>query len=302
MLNETSKTFNGMKEKILLIIFGCFALASLVSVTFGAPPSQFPKGQTIEITAGTSLSQTAQDLYDAHVTRSIFLFKALVVLQSGQRSVVAGDYYFDKPETLGMVTSRLVAGDFRLVLVKATIPEGWTNVQIADYLSPRLSHFDADIFLATAPQGYLFPDTYYFFPDTNTRGVLGRMQDVFNTKTATLKSQVRAQGKNFANVVVIASILEEEAKTIQDKEIIAGILLKRLSLNMPLQVDSATSTYKTKGLPLVPITNPGLDSLNAAFNPVTTDYLYYLSDLSGQIYYAKTFEEHQQNVKLHLGQ
>ncbi len=247
------------------------------------------------------MNQVADELVGVNVIRSAFLFKALIVLQSGQKSVIAGDYYFDKPETLGMIASRMAKGDFRLVSVKVTIPEGWTNVQIAKYLSQKLYRFNVNSFLATAPQGYLFPDTYYFFPDTGTNGVIGRMEDVFNTKTASLKEQVQAQGKNFANVVVIASILEEEAKTVQDKEIIAGILLKRLSIGMPLQVDSATSTYTTKGLPLVPISNPGLTSLEAAFNPTPTDYLYYLSDLSGNIYYAKTFAEHEQNRIKYLG-
>ena len=114
------------------------------------------------------------------------------------------------------------------------------------------------------------------------------------------RAEANEQSKNFANVVVIASILEKEVKTPEDKKLVAGIIYKRLSIGMPLQIDSASSTYETKGLPTTPISNPGLESLGAALHPTKTDNLYYLSDLSGKIYYAKTFDGHQTNRELHL--
>ncbi len=121
----------------------------------------------------------------------------------------------------------------------------------------------------------------------------------------------------------MASILEDEANTLEDKRIIAGILWKRLKLKMPLQVDSTLryttgkssgeltkadlsannpyNTYVNKGLPPTPISNPGLDSIRAAITPTNTSYLYFLSDKNGNMHYAETFEEHKQNRINYLG-
>ena len=117
-------------------------------------------------------------------------------------------------------------------------------------------------------------------------------------------------------------MLEDEARTTTDRQIVAGILWKRLSLGMPLDVDSTVSyitgkpldqlttadlkikslynTYLVAGLPPTPIDNPGLDSLSAAVSASTTPYLYYLSDKDGLMHYAVTFAEHQKNVAKYL--
>ena len=98
----------------------------------------------------------------------------------------------------------------------------------------------------------------------------------------------------------MASILEAEGKTEEDRKIIAGILYKRLEIGMALQVDSDLSTYEKPGLPQLPITNPGLESINDALHPTETDYLYFLTGRDGNMYYAKTFEQHVQNKKKYL--
>ena len=98
----------------------------------------------------------------------------------------------------------------------------------------------------------------------------------------------------------MASVIEKEAEGDIDRKIISGILWKRIALGMPLEVDSAPETYKIKSLPEVPICNPGLDSIKAAINPEVSPYLYYLHDKNGNIYYAKSFAEHQANIKKYL--
>jgi UPF0755 protein len=89
-----------------------------------------------------------------------------------------------------------------------------------------------------------------------------------------------------------------------DREIISGILWRRLANGMPLQVDADPDTYKTKGLPANPICNPGLDSIKAAIYVLKMHnlppYLYYLHDKNGTIHYAKTFAEHNANIKKYL--
>ena len=124
-------------------------------------------------------------------------------------------------------------------------------------------------------------------------------------------------------VIIMASIIEDEANgTLESKRIVSGILWKRLRLEMPLQVDAPFqyyngknsytltkedlkedheyNTYTNKGLPPTAITNPGIDSIRAAITPTKTDYLYFLSDKKGNMYYAKNFEEHKINRELYL--
>ena len=120
----------------------------------------------------------------------------------------------------------------------------------------------------------------------------------------------------------MASIIEKEARTMETRQIIAGILWKRLELGMPLQVDvsfkyingkttknltladlkidSPYNSYLYKGLPPTPISNPGLDAIKAAISPTKTDYLYFLSDRKGLMHYAKTYQQHLQNKELYL--
>ena len=102
------------------------------------------------------------------------------------------------------------------------------------------------------------------------------------------------------DVIIMASILEKEARVYETRQTIAGILWKRLEDGMPLQVDAVPDTYKTKGLPPNPIANPGLSSIIASIRPQNSPYLYYLHDKEGNIHYAKNFAEHVNNKLKYL--
>lgn len=279
---------------ILLIVM------SFIGVFFFTPPQSFGTEAVVDIPEGVGLTKTAEILKSNGIISSKFLFKSAIVLQGGTRSIVAGGYYFKHPQGLLEISSRLTKGISGLELEKITIPEGFTNEQIADLFASRFHFFDKEFFLQNAPQGYLFPDTYSFYQNVTAKGVLGRMQDVFNKKTADLKTEAESLNVSFPNLVVIASLLEEEVQTVEDKKLVSGIIQNRLKIDMPLQIDTASTTYRERGLPLVPISNPGLESIEAALHPTKSDYFYYLSDLRGRIYYAKTFEGHQINRERYL--
>ena len=125
------------------------------------------------------------------------------------------------------------------------------------------------------------------------------MSDNFEKKI-TPSSANYFSGKTEKEIIIMASIIEREAKGDTDRGIISGILWKRIQIGMPLQVDSAPETYKTKGLPDSPIGNPGLKAIEAAINPQSSSYLYYLHDKDGNIHYAKTFAEHEVNIEKYL--
>ncbi len=182
---------------------------------------------------------------------------------------------------------------FPLIQVRVTIPEGYTNKDIASRFN-RFKNFDKDIFLRITQgnEGYLFPDTYFLTGQETEGDIIAKMEDNFKKKVGEVKQEI----------VIMASLLEKEAKTSEDKKIISGILWKRLDAGMLLQVDASLDydTYSYKGLPLAPICNPGLASIQAALNPQDSPYWYYLSDGNGNIHYAKTFEEHKINKEKYL--
>ena len=106
--------------------------------------------------------------------------------------------------------------------------------------------------------------------------------------------------RSFEDIIIMASIIEKEAKGDADRAMISGILWKRISIGMPLQVDAAPETYKSRGLTKSAISNPGLEAIKSAIYPQKSPYLYYLHDKNGGIHYAKNFSEHQSNEQKYL--
>ena len=287
---------------IVFAVIG-FLVVVLVSVfyyLFLSAPSDFAP-RTFFVAPGQSVVTVAGNLQESHLVRSHLALQEIVVGMGKGRSVASGEYRFDKNANVFTVAYRITHGDFGMPQPKVTIPEGSTNVQIADAIQKTFSDFDTQDFLVRAinQQGYLFPDTYFFL-STSSKDILPLLIDNFNMKVRFLQAEALTDGKNWNDIVTMASILEEEANNSTDFKLVAGILWKRLSIGMPLQVDSATSTYKTKGLPAMPISNPGLEALDASLHPATSTYLYYLTGKDGKMHYAETFEQHKQNKAKYL--
>ncbi len=119
------------------------------------------------------------------------------------------------------------------------------------------------------------------------------MVDNFNKKiTPDLEAEIKRQNKDLKDIVIMASLIEKEVKTKEEKELAADVLWKRLKIGMPLQVDAALETYERQGLPEKPICNPGIVSILAAVYPKSSEYWYYLSMPEGKTIFSKTLEEH----------
>lgn len=222
----------------------------------------------------------------------------MIAFLDKDRYVPVGDYYFDRPVNLYQVAFMLASGTHNIDPIKVTFPEGTSTKEMAKILSDQLPEFDKDIFLKEVEgyDGYLFPDTYFFFPMAEESEIASQLKSNFEKKTKDL-----LYGKeNEKDIIIMASIVELEANDENDAPIIAGILWKRLELGMPLQVDVWKETYKKKGLPDRPITNPGLVAIEATINKEETPYLYYLHSKSGDIYLAKTYTEHKKNIAKYL--
>ncbi|KKU58624.1 MAG: Aminodeoxychorismate lyase [Parcubacteria group bacterium GW2011_GWA2_47_12] len=313
-----------MRNYLLTTVGALFVVFVFVQAFYNRPPLDFPLETFLTIEKGTPLQTIASDFEKRRIVRSAFWLKSFVTLRGGSGGAIAGDYFFKGRASALRIAERLVRGEYGLEETKVVIPEGLTNKEMAAIFARALPKFSAREFLALAAQkeGYLFPDTYQFLPNVSADIVIIAMEKNFNKKMSELESLVQISKKPLKDVVVMASLLEKEARTTDARRRISGILWKRLRLGMPLQVDavfpyifegklydltdgdlmtdSPYNTYKYKGLPPGAISNPGLDALRAAITPIDTQYLYYLSDKEGEMHYAKTHNEHLANRAKYL--
>lgn len=303
---------------LLLIILS----AVLVWVASG-PPKAFNGAAIFSIENGATLDEVARALKTGDYVRSEFFLKAVIFgVYSGTDSVTAGDYLFDRPMSVFRVARRIASGNYQLNTIKVTVPEGLNKFEIAKLLQEKFSDFDSVAFISMAAEGYLFPDTYFFRQNATPAEIIKAMTDNFEKKIGDYRDDIMKFGRTLEDTVIMASIIETEARQSETRKIIAGILWKRIDMGMPLQVDvsfkyvngkttpdltlndleidSPYNTYKYSGFPPTPIANPGIESMLAAISPISNNYLYFLSDKNGQMRYAATFDEHKRNKRIYL--
>jgi UPF0755 protein len=211
---------------------------------------------------------------------------------------------------------------------------GWRREEIAEYLTKlNLEEFEAAEFLRLTVdlEGQLAPDTYKIAPLSTAQtivNILKRQFDQSVLENEALQAQIKASGRSFEEVLIVASLLQREARNFEQMQMIADIIYSRLEDNYPLQlcasaqyavgknnqsgswweppstldtqVVSPYNTYTNSGLPPKPICAVSSSALQAAATPKANDYYFYLHDDSGQIHYAQTYEEHQQNIVMFL--
>jgi UPF0755 protein len=160
---------NLIRRFFLRLKFKMFFAALAVLILTGififsiSPPGDFPVGKIENINSGDSLQKISELLKNDNVIRSTFVFQSAVIALGGEKKVVAGDYLLDRRESSISLAYRMISGNFGIEQIKLTIPEGWNNREIADYLATRFPKFDKKTFLDLAKgyEGYLFPDTYF---------------------------------------------------------------------------------------------------------------------------------------------
>ncbi len=289
-------------NKIFFYTLGALVLFFLFYFFVFNAPTDFPSGTILKVEEGLSLRNVSLKLKEANIIRSRLVFEAFVIFFGREKYLIEADYYFENKLPVFEVARRISKGERHIAPVSVTIPEGFNLMQISDVFVSKLKNFNKYQFLTQAKslEGYLFPDTYFFLTTDSEKEVIKYMNDNFNQKIASIRSDILSSHKTEREIIIMASIIEGEAKGDNDREIISGILWKRIGINMPLQVDVASDTYKTKGLPKNPIGNPGLEAILAAIHPKSSPYLYYLHDKDGVIHYAKTFAEHNRNVLKYL--
>lgn len=273
----------------------------------------------VTVEKNDSIHDVATKLKQANCIRSKKLFEDYGVLFGVK--VQEGLYSISTKKSFFEYLFLFEKGMYRKA-VKITIPEGSTNKEIAVLCAEKLLHCDAKRFIEKTKklEGYLFPNTYEFFGNESEDELINIAQKEFATKTLTLFANLSKQEKE--NALIVSSILEKEARTEKDMYIVSGILYKRLNIGMALQVDATLfyergktssqlsasdltkktpyNTYTNVGLPPTPISNPGIIALQAALNPESSLYLFYLTDNNGTMHYARNHEEHIKNKELYL--
>lgn len=299
----------------------------------GGPGDPVP----IEIAEGTSASRIGAILDDEGVITSARIFR-LYTRVTGAGEFQAGIYAkgeFRKRMAMGDVVDALEAGP-QIEYAKLTVPEGFTLDQIAARVG-KLPGRSSDRFLSlassgtirskyqpegvTSLEGLLFPDTYFVAEDEDEADILTRMITLFDqvADDARFAERARAAGRTPYEAIVIASLVEEETRVADERDLVSAVIRNRLAKGMLLQidatvlyalgehkdrvlfsdleVDSPYNTYKNAGLPPTPIASPGEESLLAALEPADVAYLYYVKiDQDGRHAFAETPGEHQANI------
>lgn len=299
---------------VVLFLYGVFLSA----------PATFPRGAYVHVAQGASLDSIAIDLKNRDVVRSTELLKVAARLVGDHRRIPSGEYYFPQSENTVQVAIRLVTGDFNTTPVRITVPEGATTKEIVRLLAEKLPEFNVREFreATTGKEGYLFPDTYFFMPGETTQAILSVFNNGLQTNLQKINKEIDISGKPLPEILTMASILEKEASTLEDRRLIAGVLWHRIKIGMPLQVDAVFpyylgrntfevtledlkqehpyNTYVNKGLPPGPIGNPGYDSILAAVTPTQSKYVYFLSDKDGNFHFAASYAQHLANKQRYL--
>lgn len=320
-----------MRSKLLLALATVALLAAVgawfvwaLSPVGGAEHVAFP------VRDGDGWSGVVERLAARDLIRSAAATRTyLAVSGLGKRQLHSGRYDLSPSLSTPALLKSLV--ERSTLLIRVTIPEGRNQAWIAKELEAKgicsQSEFmalckepaklDGPIRRPENPkslEGYLFPDTYYFRPNTPTRRVIAVLLDTFARR---LEEAGIPADLDLHRLVTIASMVELEAKRDDERALIAGVIEARLKKGIPLQVDATVlyglgtwksrvtyrdlqhpspyNTYRNKGLPPGPICNPGLASLKAAAKPAKTEYLYYVAKPDGSHLFARTFAEHVAN-------
>ncbi len=273
---------------------------------------------------GTAIREIANDLKKEGFIRDPVVFFLLIKKLGLDGKIQAGDFRLSPSQDAESIAKGLTTGTLDIWV---TIPEGKRAEEIADILKEKMPTFQeswrAEL---DANEGYLFPDTYLIPRDADITVISSLLKNTFEKKYADALTQNPQTPRTKEQIVIIASMVEREARLAEDRPLVASVILNRLDIGMALQIDATVqyalgyqadtktwwkkelsfddlklvspyNTYTHNTLPPTPISNPGADAILAVIKPAKTDYLYYISDKQGHNHYAKTAAEHAANIQ-----
>ena len=362
-IKKTRKVVKRKRKRIKplpLILMALTILLVFCGAFFGIGYSNAQKAVAKEsesliftIDPGTNGKQVLAQLEDEGIINNAF-YAGLYAKFNGLTAFCAGTFELDKSLDLNTILTILndpkaaqtdtvsvtvIEGDWvKHIAMKiaevtsiseAELLAAWNDRSYVETLMNDYSVLTEDIFNDNARyllEGYLFPDTYQFFADTNVDEVTRKMLDNTQKVYDALKNQ-KSDTMSVHEWFTLASIVQYEASKVEDMKLVASVFLNRLAISMPLQssvtvcyaldvekdgnwqqcevnptYDSPYNTYMINGLPPGPILNPGKDALEAVVSPAKSDYYYFMADVygDGTVYYSKTLAEHEALVNKYL--
>ncbi|MFA7308670.1 MAG: endolytic transglycosylase MltG [Patescibacteria group bacterium] len=325
---------------VVVFIFSKINAAGLEKAA-NQPATTESKPIHFSINPGENLKEIALDLKEKGAIADSSVFINYAKKTGTDTRIKPGEYTVDSSLSPKEILARFVAGDRKEAWI--TIPEGWRIDQIADYLDSEglvtkedfvstalVKNFSGDFaFLSTLPgntslEGYLFPDTYKVFAETDSKDIITRMLTNFQDKVSKdIMRQANAQGLTLHQFLTLASIVEKESAHNDDVAKISSVYHNRLNQGMNFQsdatityitrrpdprpleaetkIDSPYNTYLYPGLPPGPVGNPGLSAIDATLHPADTPYLFFVSR-DNRAYFATTYDEHLVNIATYLDQ
>ncbi|BCS53161.1 endolytic transglycosylase MltG [Geobacter sp. SVR] len=327
-LKPTPKILTTLLVRVCLSILLVWYLYCLL-----VPAGKGAVTRDVSFPAGSGIRKLAADLKSGGIIRSTWHFVLVSRLRGQAQRLKAGDYRFNDGMSTAEILRKVAAGevDFR----RFALPEGYSIYQAAELLEQQ-GIFKKDVFLekcrdsallarlgvpGSSVEGYLFPATYNLSLNGTEEQLISQMVAHFNKMAGSLDLTGRS-GLTLHKLVTLASLIEKEAVSPEEKPLISSVFHNRLRLGMPLQSDptsvygvrafagkvtkkdigrqSEYNTYLNRGLPPGPIGNPGADALQAALQPADTPYLYFVARQNGTHQFSRTLEEHNRAVNHYL--
>jgi UPF0755 protein len=322
------------------IIIDIFIFVQVYNFWLNPVPKDAPMID-IAIEEGSGASTISTQLKEEGIIKNVFWFKVFLKIDGRSSALQAGEFSVAKGASYSRTVDTLTVGSSKGE-VTLTIPEGLNLDQIGELVTQSFSitaeEWDdmvgpdsslenhAFIVQAQKPdrndlEGYLFPDTYRFFPEATAEEIVRELVDTMELRVETLEGDLPSSW-TWHEALTLASIIQREVLFSSEMKNIGDIFLKRLEIGMALQADSTVNyitgndtpsislddraidslynTYQYPGLPPGPISSPGTGAIDAVLNPTTNSYYFFLTTPEGEVKYANTYDQHLQNKTLHL--
>ncbi|MEG2928971.1 MAG: endolytic transglycosylase MltG [Oscillospiraceae bacterium] len=342
-------------KKILAALLCVIVILACIGGYFAWDMSSDSKGKnlteqeiTIEVPKGSGANAVGKILKASGVIKNDLYFK-LYVKKNPVEGLQYGTFTMKKGMAYGDIIKTLTVVQDKRQTVSVTIPEGSTiikfsklveeaglcsaqefidTVESTDWSAYRFYQYvREDVNKPFKMEGFLFPDTYEFFPDATPQQIAEKMVAHFDSMiTDKMYEDMEKAGFNLQDIVTLASYVQEEAGDPKNQGDVAAVFLNRLKPGSPhpklesdvsyyymrefiepylgvgrdkspIEMQNAINTYNCVGIPVTPVSSPGIDAIMATIYPTeNSPYYFFLTDLTGKYYYAKTYEEHAQNI------
>ncbi|NCO12079.1 MAG: endolytic transglycosylase MltG [Candidatus Pacebacteria bacterium CG_4_10_14_3_um_filter_34_15] len=329
MTKKTIKKTTILFAVILVFIVAAISALLYLSTLLKPLDINSTKSSRFVIPKGQAISIIGQRLQEEKLIKNAYAFRFVVAKEKLVNKIQAGSFDISASMSVSEIANYLTIGTEDVWI---TLLEGWRTEEIAEYLEAQdLDSFNKEEFITMAKpnEGMLYPDTYLIPREISSEQIYNLLLNTFDLKVVQgLSEEIAGSQRDFNQVLIMASLVEREAKTFEQMRRVAGILWNRIDLGMALQADatlqyvngydrvqkkwwavpssedkkqkSPYNTYLNPGLPPKPISNPSLNAIKATLDSLESDDRFYIHANDGTMYYASTLEGHNANVNKYL--